>query len=166
MLSCAVGALLLGSLLLGGCNNPMFDFGGYEYPDFPLADHDDTIDSWTQWEEDEIINIDWFIDSTSYSLPREGSQVMDEILRKTGVKINFRKATTGDGSELTTMIAGNDLPDLVSVTAGMDNLVNGAKVFPIQRTCRTLGSFADGGESRKKGRCITHIKTPTTSFST
>ena len=131
VLSCAVGALLLGSLLLGGCNNPMFDFGGYEYPDFPLADQDDTIDSWTQWEEDEIINIDWFIDSTSYSLPREGSQVMDEILRKTGVKINFRKATTGDGSELTTMIAGNDLPDLVSVTAGMDNLVNGAKVFPI-----------------------------------
>lgn len=91
VLSCAVGALLLGSLLLGGCNNPMFDFGGYEYPDFPLADRDDTIDSWTQWEEDEIINIDWFIDSTSYSLPREGSQVMDEILRKTGVKINFRR---------------------------------------------------------------------------
>lgn len=131
LLGCALGALLGCSLLLGGCNNSMFDFGGWEYPDFPLADSDDTIDSWTQWEEDEIIEIDWFIDSTSYSLPREGSQVVEEILKKTGIKINFRKATTGDGSELTTMIAGNDLTDLVSVTAGMDDLVSGEDVFPI-----------------------------------
>ena len=57
LLGCALGALLGCSLLLGGCNNSMFDFGGWEYPDFPLADSDDTIDSWTQWEEDEIIEI-------------------------------------------------------------------------------------------------------------
>lgn len=82
-------------------------------------------------KEDEVIEIDWFIDSTSYSLPREGSQVVEEILKKTGIKINFRKATTGDGTELTTMIAGNDLTDLVSVTAGMDDLVSGDDVFPI-----------------------------------
>ena len=131
LLGCVLGALLGCSLLLGGCNNSMFDFGGWEYPDFPLADSDDTIDSWTQWEEDEIIEIDWFIDSTSYSLPREGSQVVEEILKKTGIKINFRKATTWDGSELTTMIAGNDLTDLVSVTAGMDDLVSWEDVFPI-----------------------------------
>ncbi len=130
-LCCSVGCLMLGGIALSGCNNPMFDFSGYEYPDFPYADSDPSIDSWTQWEEDEIITIDWFIDSTSYSLPKEGSQVMDEILRKTGIKINFKKATTGDGSELTTMIAGNDLPDLVSVTAGMDDLVGGGKIFPI-----------------------------------
>ena len=47
LLGCALGALLGCSLLLGGCNNSMFDFGGWEYPDFPLADSDDTIDSWT-----------------------------------------------------------------------------------------------------------------------
>ena len=89
-LCCSVGCLMLGGVALSGCNNPMFDFSGYEYPDFPYADSDPSIDSWTQWEEDEIITIDWFIDSTSYSLPKEGSQVMDEILRKTGIKINFK----------------------------------------------------------------------------
>lgn len=129
--SCALGVAMLGGVILSGCNNPMFDFGGYEYPDFPLANGDNTIDSWTQWEEDDIVTIDWFIDNTSYSLPKEGSQVMEEILRKTGVRINFKKATTGDGTELTTMIAGNDLPDLVSMTTGMDDLVGSKKVFPI-----------------------------------
>lgn len=125
---CAVLSLLF---VLSGCNNPMFDFGGYEYPDFPYADSDPDIDSWTQWEEGDIIEIDWFIDSTSYSLPQESSLVVEEILRQTGVKINFRKATTSDGSELTTIIAGNDLPDLISVTAGMDDLVSNDKIFPI-----------------------------------
>ena len=125
---CAVLSLLF---VLSGCNNPMFDFGGYEYPDFPYADSDPDIDSWTQWEEGDIIEIDWFIDSTSYSLPQESSLVVEEILRQTGVKINFRKATTSDGSELTTIIAGNDLPDLISVMAGMDDLVSNDKIFPI-----------------------------------
>ena len=32
---------------------------------------------------------------------------------------------------LTNLINGNDLPDLVSVTAGMDDLVNSGKIFPI-----------------------------------
>ena len=35
------------SFLLSGCDNPMFNFGGYEYPDFPYADEDPSIDSWT-----------------------------------------------------------------------------------------------------------------------
>lgn len=65
---CAVLSLLF---VLSGCNNPMFDFGGYEYPDFPYADSDPDIDSWTQWEEGDIIEIDWFIDSTSYSSRRK-----------------------------------------------------------------------------------------------
>lgn len=119
------------SFLLSGCDNPMFNFGGYEYPDFPYADEDPSIDSWTQWEEDEIVEIDWFIDSTSYSIPNEGSLVVNKILEKTGVKINFKKATTSDGTELTTMISGNALPDLVSVTAGMYDLINNGSVFPI-----------------------------------
>ena len=128
---CALGALMAGSITLAGCNNSIFDFSGYTYPDFPYADRDDTIDSWTQWEDGDIVTIDLFVDSTSYSLPQEGSMVMDEILRKTGVKINFKKATTGTGEELANMIAGNDLPDVVSVTAGMDDLVSSGKIFPI-----------------------------------
>ena len=130
-LCCALGALMAGSVVLAGCNNSIFDFSGYVYPDFPLADRDDTIDSWTQYEEDDIITIDWFIDSTSYSLPQPDSLVMNEILRRTGVKVNFRKSTSGSGEELTNMIAGNDLPDVVSVISGMDDLVSGGKIFPI-----------------------------------
>lgn len=128
---CALGALLFGGGLLTGCNNPMFDFSDYEYPDYPLADRDDTIDSWTQWTDGEQISIDWFIDSPSYELPQSDSLVVQEIRRKTGITINFRQATSGTGEELTNLINGNDLPDLVSVTAGMDDLVNSGKIFPI-----------------------------------
>ena len=99
---CALGALMAGSIILAGCNNPIFDFSGYTYPDFPYADRDDTIDSWTQWEDGDIVTIDWFVDSTSYSLPQEGSMVMDEILRKTGVKINFKRRRRARAKSLRT----------------------------------------------------------------
>ena len=47
------------------------------------------------------------------------------------MKSNCRKCTTSDGSGLTTIIAGNDLHDLISGTAGMDDLVSNDNIFPI-----------------------------------
>lgn len=130
-LCCALCSLLLCCTVLSGCDNPMFNFDDYEYPDFPYADSDNTIDSWTQWEDDEVITIDWFIDSPSYQLPQNDSLVMQEVLRKTGVRINFRRASSSTGEELTNYINGNNLPDLVSVTAGMDDLAGSGRIFPI-----------------------------------
>lgn len=127
----AAAAVLAMGIALGGCDNPMFNFDGYSYPDIPRLNAGADVDSWTQRDKDDIVEIDWFIDSSSYSIPRAGSLVTEEILKKTGVKINFQKAMTSDGTELTTMIAGNDLPDLVSVTAGMYDLINNKNVFPI-----------------------------------
>ena len=124
-------ALCVVATAFSGCGSSMFNFNGYSYPDYPKASPDDTIDSWTQWEKDEIVSIDWFIDSTSYSLPQEESVVVKKILEKTGVKIKFRKALSGDGTELTTMVAGNQLPDLVSVTSGMYDLIKEKSIFPI-----------------------------------
>ncbi len=123
-------ATVLFSVGCKSCNNKMFDFGEYNYPDYPLASKDDTKNSWEQ-KDDSIIEIDWFIDNTSYYLPKDNTVVTNEILKQTGVKINFKKATTSDGSELTTMIAGNDLPDILSVTSGMYDLINDKKIFPI-----------------------------------
>lgn len=127
----SIAAVLFSSIVMSACKNEMFEFGGYTYPDYPLASEDDTIDSWTQREEDEIVTVDWFVDSTSYYLPKDNTIVTNEILKKTGVKINFRKATTSDGTELTTMIAGNDLPDILSVTSGMYNLIKDESIYPI-----------------------------------
>lgn len=126
--------LIIATVLLVGCkrNKGIFDFDGYKYPNFPLADRDPNIDSWTQWDEDDIVELDWFIDETSLALPNEDSLVYQEVLRRTGVKINFRRATTNDGTELTTMIAGGDLPDIISVKSGMYDLINEGVIFPIQ----------------------------------
>ncbi|MFQ7079380.1 MAG: hypothetical protein ACLRSW_16410 [Christensenellaceae bacterium] len=126
VLSCAVGALLLRSLLLGGCNS-LCSISA-RISGFPLADHDgdrqlDAVGKGRNHKHQLVYR------RASYSAAG-GSQVMDEILRKTGVKINFRKATTetvrayGDDR-------GNDLPDLVSITASI-----GQRSGFDQRTCR------------------------------
>ena len=119
-------------LVLAGCGNDIFNFDDYEYPDYPRASSDDTIDSWDQWDKnDGVIDIDWFIDNSNYYLPREDSLVVQRILEKTGIRVHFRKATTNDGTELSTMIAGNDLPDILSLTSGMFELIDNGTIFPI-----------------------------------
>ena len=124
--------LLISVLTLAGCKNDIFNFDDYEYPDYPKASSDDSIDSWTQWDKnDDILDVSWFIDNSNYYLPNENSLVVKRILEKTGIRVHFRKATTNDGTELSTMIAGNDLPDIISLTSGMFELIDDGIIFPI-----------------------------------
>ena len=102
---------------IGG--NGIFNMKGLEYPDYPAANVNPEIDSWTQWKsyDDNVIEIDWFVDDTAAAFPDQNSMIYKRILEKTGVKINFKKATSGDGTEIATKIAGNNLPDVVSIKA-------------------------------------------------
>lgn len=120
---------------IGG--NGIFNMKGMEYPDYPTASVDPNIDSWTQWKsyDDNVIEIDWFVDDTAATIPDENSMIMKRILEKTGVKINFKKATSSDGTELSTKIAGNSLPDVVSIKANTtikNELAKEQACYPIQ----------------------------------
>lgn len=74
---------------------------------------DPNINSWEQINpDDEDIEIDWWVDATNWDF----YQISDLIYRNTGVKINFTTALNSDGSELSTMIAGGRLPDVITIT--------------------------------------------------
>lgn len=115
----------------------IFNMKGLEYPNYPSANVDPDIESWTQWKsyDDNIVEIDWFIDDTAATLPDENSMIMKRILEKTGVKINLKKATSSDGTEISTKIAGNNLPDVISIKANTtlkNELAQEQACYPIQ----------------------------------
>lgn len=75
------------------------------------TDYDKDVDSWLQVDPgDEDITIRWFFD---YSVADENLEQL--IYDRTGVNVKFESAMTSDHSELTTMISGDDLPDVITV---------------------------------------------------
>lgn len=82
------------------------------YPDYGYADAES--DSWTQIDDiDEEVEITWFIDSTRISvIPYLTQYVSDRF----NISIDWRLATDDTGMELSTMIAGDELPDIITIT--------------------------------------------------
>ena len=120
---------------IGG--NGIFNMKGLEYPDYPAANVNPEIDSWTQWKSRrrivyKPIDLDHVV---VIAFPDQNSMIYKRILEKTGVKINFKKATSGDGTEIATKIAGNNLPDVVSIKANTtlkNELAKEQTCYPIQ----------------------------------
>lgn len=84
--------------------------GGLKYNEYP-TDYDPDVNSWEQIDpDDEDVEITWFTNYTFYS-----SQFEDLIYKRTGVKVKFQSALTSDNTELNTMIAGNMLPDVITI---------------------------------------------------
>ena len=113
--------LAMAVMSLTGCKGdnwePPEDIDEFPYP-AATADKD----SWLQWQEydDNIIDIDWYVDLTSFSY-NNATMVAKEIKEKTGINIRFQAPSTADGSKLSTMISGNKLPDVVSVAANLSD---------------------------------------------
>ena len=91
-------------------------------PDFPQTPSEGN--SWDYWEDEkydngEIVELDWYVNASTFRWSGNGgTAVSDKILEKTGVKINFEIPVKDDGDKLATMIAGNKLPDLVTLQVG------------------------------------------------
>ncbi|MBQ9480727.1 MAG: extracellular solute-binding protein [Clostridia bacterium] len=89
-------------------------------PDFPETPS--LGNSWDYWEDEryddgDIVELDWYVNASTFRWSGNGgTDVSNKILEKTGVKINFEIPVKDDGEKLTTMIAANKLPDLVTVT--------------------------------------------------
>ena len=99
--------VFLSASACGKFGNPQGDADYNRYP----TDYDSDIDSWEQIEAgDEDVDVVWF---TDYSF--SGESISELIYKRTGVRVSFRSALSNDHSELTTMIAGNKLPDIISI---------------------------------------------------
>lgn len=117
ILAVLLGLVFVGSVVwlvtaFDGCSLDRFT-GGAEL-DYGENQHlDPNINSWEQIDpDDEDVDIEWWVDATSWDF----YQIASLIYQRTGVRVNFTTALTADGSELSTMIAGNRLPDVITIT--------------------------------------------------
>ncbi len=94
------------------CKRPSLDPDELDYGNYERASADK--DSWLQIDpDDEDVSITWWVDSTSWDF----YQISSLVYKRTGVKINFQKALRSDGTELSTMISGNNMYDVITITS-------------------------------------------------
>ena len=90
--------------------------------------------SWT-WDT-EPIEIDWFIDQNWFNIiwDEKNTLIHKKITEMTGIKINFIVPSGDAQQRLNTMIAADDYPDIVTITASLpqvNRLVESNKVLPL-----------------------------------
>ena len=107
------------------------------YPDYPNADP--TKDSWTQWEEEDKVTINWYVDLAGWS-NNSSSLISKEIYRRTGVNIVFETPANADGSKLSTMMQTNTFTDVISIAANTQERIKLAEaknyIYPIQELAK------------------------------
>ena len=90
-------------------------FAVLEYPDYPETPGDKN--SWEYIEDGTDLTIDWYVDISSWASPSEVNLVRQEIKEQTGITVNFETPVDSSGNRLSTMLAGGDLPDVITVAS-------------------------------------------------
>lgn len=99
----------------GGSTVPIDDdnMAVIKYPDFPLTPGDQN--SWEYLDGQTNLTVNWYVDVASWN-PPTGLDIISQIIKeKTGIQVIFDTPVTDDGQKLATMIAGGDLPDVISI---------------------------------------------------
>lgn len=113
ILSCFL-CLVAVTPLLTACGGSSSE--GISYPNRGYANADS--DSWLQIEagDDMDLEIDWYVNLSYHSNSATlQTKVGRRIYEKTGIRINWLSPVLDDGTQLSTMISGDKLPDLVTV---------------------------------------------------
>jgi len=111
-------ALTLTAGTLSGCGGkgpaPIGDDGMAQltYPEFEETPKDKN--SWEYIPDDNNMTLDWYVDVSSWPIPAENS-VLRKIKEDTGITLRFTTPVDDSGQKLATMVAGEDLPDIISV---------------------------------------------------
>ncbi len=129
---CGALALVLAmGLMASACSvDDLVDVDELDYGNYPTANKDS--DSWLQIDpDDEDVEITWWIDATSWDF----YQISSLIYKRTGVKVKFQRALKSDGTELSTMISNNNLPDVITITdySTRSQLAAEGYVYPIDK---------------------------------
>ncbi|HOJ44824.1 MAG TPA: hypothetical protein PK340_02130 [Bacilli bacterium] len=93
------------------------------YPSYP--DTPDEGNSWDHVPDGTDVSIDWYVDVASWNAPTGLDQVSQIIKQKTGITVTFDTPVTDDGQKLATMIAGGDLPDVISIPTSQTQTITG-----------------------------------------
>ncbi len=95
------------------------------YPDFENTPDDKN--SWEYLDPNEEITLTWYVDVSTWAEPSMDTVIGKKIKEITGITIDFETPVNDDGSKLSTMIAGGDLADIVTLSATSVNIGKFAK---------------------------------------
>ena len=82
------------------------------------AGAEDAGNSWTyisDADKAENYTINWYVDVSTWPIPTGKDAVSKRIKEVTGLTVKFETPVSDDGTKLNTMIAGNKLPDVISM---------------------------------------------------
>ena len=101
----------------GGGGEPPIQVGGdgmaqLTYPDLPTTPGDKN--SW-EYIGDEDLKIKWYVDTSTWNAPSGVDSISKKIKEVTGIEVEFETPVQDDGQKLATMIAGGDLPDVITL---------------------------------------------------
>lgn len=82
------------------------------YPDLPHTGNEKS--SW-EYIQDENVTIKWYIDTSTWNAPSGVDTISAKIKEVTGISVQFDTPVQDDGQKLATMIAGGDLPDVITL---------------------------------------------------
>lgn len=107
--------LLIVLVACGGTTIPIDEdnMAVIKYPDFPLTGQDKN--SWEYLDGSTNLTVNWYVDVASWNPPTGLDVISGIIKQKTGITVVFDTPVTDDGQKLATMIAGGDLPDVISI---------------------------------------------------
>lgn len=82
------------------------------YPDLPH-----TAKEKNSWEyiDGEDLKIKWYVDTSTWNAPSGVDAISAKIKSVTGIEVEFETPVQDDGQKLATMIAGGDLPDVITL---------------------------------------------------
>ena len=101
----------------GGTGDDPFEVGDdgmakLEYPDLPKTGSDKN--SW-EYIENEDLKIKWYVDTSTWNAPSGVDAISAKIKAVTGIEVEFETPVQDDGQKLATMIAGDNLPDVITL---------------------------------------------------
>lgn len=87
------------------------------------------------WKADtDPVTLDWYVNYSWYSSMWDTGEFSQWMEEKTGVKINFIVPSGDEGEKLNTMIAGNTLPEIITIEAtnpAFKQMVDAGLLYPI-----------------------------------
>lgn len=119
---------LLATVVLVSCSDNKVNIGDdnfaiLDYPDFTETPGDKN--SWEYLDPSEELTINWYVDISSWPIPTGMDSVSEIIKEKTGITVIFDTPVVDDGQKLATMIAGGDLPDVITVATSKTQTITG-----------------------------------------
>lgn len=112
-------------MVLVGCKKKSSDENGTnKFVEVTLPNYAATTkDDKASWEHDnEEFSFTWFVNDSSFTWGTYGTDVVSQVIKeKTGASIKFVSPAVDDGQQLAAMIAGNTLPDVISILASSSN---------------------------------------------